>query len=227
MTGAAPGRVALPALVAAVLVAGVLGGAAPAVAASTDADPSAHAADAALTVDVAAERDAVVVGESVTVTVTVANDGDATSPAPVFALDDLPAGWSVATWSGDATYRSATNEWLWTAVDPGETRTLTITLNATTPATDATVGGTVSDGEGHTADGAASLTVRPPPTTAAPDETTRGSDSSGTASEGAPPDTTDDSAISLGDGAAPGAGPLGAGAAVVAAVALLWRSRGR
>lgn len=119
------------------------------------------AADSGLHVSLDPTRDEIDPGETVQIGVTVRNDVDTESPAPVLAVDELPAGWSVESWSGaEATYRNSTNEWLWMTIDPGERVKFTITISV--PADDSgeeTIGVVLSDGGDRTAAADTTITV--------------------------------------------------------------------
>ncbi|MFC6793380.1 hypothetical protein ACFQFH_02395 [Halobaculum halobium] len=101
--------------------------------------------------------------------VTVENAGGEVAPGTVLALDPLPDGWTVDSWSGtDAAYRNSTNEWLWTAVDPGETLKFTVVVAVSADAAgEGSVAGTLSDGRDREASASATIRVRGTDTTAA------------------------------------------------------------
>lgn len=107
-------------------------------------------------------RDTVDPGETIQVGVTVRNDADTESPAPVLTVDTLPTGWTVESWAGtEASYRNSTNEWLWTTIEPGETIKFTITVSVPADATgEETIGVALSDGENRSAATDTTLTVR-------------------------------------------------------------------
>lgn len=107
-----------------------------------------------LEVTVSAESTYVSQGKSVVVDVIIQNSGDESSPAPVFDMDELPSGWTVSSWSNtDATYRSDTNEWLWTEIEGGGQEQLRITLQASESASDFSISGELTDGYDNTANG--------------------------------------------------------------------------
>jgi hypothetical protein len=96
---------------------------------------------------------------------TIENTGGESSPAPVFDLDELPSGWSVSSWSNaDATYRSSTNEWLWTEIEGGEQEQLTVTLQASESASGFSVSGDLTDGYDNTANGEGEIIIGSAPT---------------------------------------------------------------
>lgn len=104
-----------------------------------------------LSVSMTADQSSINPGESISISVTISNSGSSHSPAPVYALESLPEGWSIATWSAsNATYRSSTNEWLWTKLDAGETATLSVTFDTSSDASSTTIAGTLTDGADRT-----------------------------------------------------------------------------
>ncbi|MGQ3331035.1 PGF-CTERM sorting domain-containing protein [Halorubrum sp. FL23] len=128
-----------------------------------------------LDVTVSAESTYVSQGESVAVDVTVQNTGDESSPAPVFDLEEPPSGWTVTSWSNaDATYRSDTNEWLWTELEGGGQEQLSITLQASDNASGFFVSGELTDGYDNTANGEDEIIIG-----SAPSSTPSGSGSGG------------------------------------------------
>lgn len=64
-----------------------------------------------------------------TIAITLRNVGETTSVAPVVRLESLPEGYTVVNQTSDAgTYRDSTREWLWLALEPGETAEATVTV---------------------------------------------------------------------------------------------------
>ncbi len=84
-----------------------------------------------------------------TVAITLTNEGDETSVAPVVSLDTAVANQT----SENATYRDSTGEWLWLTVEPEET----VRATATVPVQDDSVEIAVADADGNVA----STTVTP------------------------------------------------------------------
>ncbi|WP_435146035.1 hypothetical protein [Halobaculum sp. P14] len=225
-------------LVAAVAVAAVL--AVPLGAAAG----TASAQSSGLTASLNPVRDTIAPGETVQVGVTVKNVGDAQSPAPVFDLGELPAGWTVASWAGtDATYRSSTHEWLWTTLDAGEVKKFTVTLAVSTDVSgEATIAATLTDGDDRRATAQATVTVRGDPVTATASPTPTAQPTTGSSGEtaAATPTPADTATATGGDGGRPGlndvrtavrspgfgAAPTAAAVAAVA-LALLGRRRSR
>ncbi|WP_135855336.1 DUF11 domain-containing protein [Halorussus salinus] len=108
--------------------------------------------EAELALNMSGHAEEVEEGYEVRLEVTVRNEGNGTSPAPVFDLGRLPDGWAVASWSGSgATYRESTNEWLWTEVESEASRDLSITMTADSRTDSATISGEVTDGYDHRA----------------------------------------------------------------------------
>lgn len=127
---------------------------------------SSAAADSGVHVTLNPTRDTVEPGETVQIGVTVENDADSVSPAPVLSVDTLPNGWAIESWSGtEATYRNSTDEWLWTTIESGETIkfTITISLPADISGT-GTIGVALADGDNRTAAADTTLTVEDAPT---------------------------------------------------------------
>lgn len=115
----------------------------------------------AIEVDLSAPSDPVSQGSTVSVTATLRNTGDRPSPAPVFDLAALPDGWTVDSWSNaDATYRDATNEWLWTELRSGEREQLTLTLDVPERAESVSVSGELTDGLDNTDTDSVRIAVR-------------------------------------------------------------------
>jgi len=118
-----------------------------------------------LSVDISTQSMYVTQGDSVSLEVTIQNTGDQNSPAPVFDLEKLPSGWSVSSWSNEnATYRSSTNEWLWTELQAGGEKELTIILQASDAAESFTATGELFDGYDNTAVGDTKLIIGAAPT---------------------------------------------------------------
>jgi hypothetical protein len=122
---------------------------------------SSVAADSGVNVTLNPTRDTVEPGETVQIGVTVENDADSVSPAPVLRVDTLPNGWAIESWSGtEAAYRNSTDEWLWTTLQPGETLKFTITVSLPSDASGTeTIGMALADGDNRTAATDTTLTV--------------------------------------------------------------------
>lgn len=109
--------------------------------------------------------------ESLTMNVIIENNGDESSPAPVFHLTGLPEGWSVVSWSNaEAAYRDSTNEWLWTEIQPGEQVSLEITLEPSDAAEEVSIGGEVTDGKSASLTNSVEVTVEEEDSPSSPDE---------------------------------------------------------
>lgn len=147
---------------------------------------------ATLSLDLNPVRDSIQPGETVQVGVAIENTGSTTSPAPVLDLESLPAGWTVTEWSGtDAAYRNATNEWLWTTLEPGEVEKFTFTVEVPANASGVhELGAELTDGDERSTTGSTEVAVEADATTTAGDddptttEDASGPDESTTTNEG-------------------------------------------
>jgi len=119
------------------------------------------AAESGIHVSLDPTRSVVDSAETIQIDVTVRNDADAESPAPVVIIDTLPSGWTVESWSGsEAAYRKSTNEWLWTTIGSGETVQFTIEISVPADASgEGAIAVTLSDGDDRTATADTVITV--------------------------------------------------------------------
>lgn len=122
---------------------------------ATVAGTAAAPASAATTdgVDLAVEASTSSTGDgNVTVEITVTNEGDQPSVAPVATVGRLPEGYRVVgNASADGTYRSSTRQFLWFELPPGESVSANVTLTRSDNASGGTVPIRVDDDDGHTA----------------------------------------------------------------------------
>ncbi|QZX99118.1 NEW3 domain-containing protein [Halobaculum rubrum] len=132
--------------------------------------PVAAQSDGGLGLSLDPVRDTVEPGETVQIGVTVENAGDDVAPGTVLALDPLPDGWVLESWSGtDAAFRNSTNEWLWTTVDSGETLKFTVVVGVPSDAAgDGTVSGTLTDGTDRQTSASTTIRVNAGTATATP-----------------------------------------------------------